>query len=109
IHGFPFNKNMWIGQLENLPPSVRGIAMDVRGHGNTTSGYGFFNMDVFANDLIAFIETLELGKVVVCGVSMGGYIALRALELRPHLFSGIILNDTHSFADTDEGRIKRFA
>src|SRR3546814_15186505 len=55
IHGFPFNKHMWIGQLEALPSDVRGIAMDVRGHGNTTSGHGFFNMDVFAHDLLALI------------------------------------------------------
>ncbi len=109
IHGFPFNKNMWIGQLDALPSTVRGIAMDVRGHGNTTNGHGFFNMDVFAKDLIAFIETLKLERVVLCGISMGGYIALRAFELRPALFSGIVLSDTHSFADTDAAKLKRFA
>jgi len=109
IHGFPFNKNMWIAQLEDLPSTVRGIAVDVRGHGNSTSGHGFFSVDVFAKDLLAFIKILELKNVVICGVSMGGYIALRAHELNPDIFSGIVLNDTHSFADTDEGKIKRFA
>lgn|SRR5690606_32107556 len=109
IHGFPFNKNTWIPQLTDLPPSVQGIAVDVRGHGNTTSGHGFFSIDVFAKDLLAFIKTLDLGKVVLCGVSMGGYIALRAFELDATLFSGLVLSDTHSFADTDEGKIKRFA
>jgi len=109
IHGFPFNKNMWINQLEELPPTVRGIAMDVRGHGNSTTGHGFFSIDMFAKDLLAFIKALDLKNVVVCGVSMGGYIALRAREMNPSAFSGIILSDTHSFADTDEGKIKRFA
>jgi len=109
IHGFPFNKNMWLSQLDDLPPTIRGIAMDIRGHGNTTTGHGFFNVDVFAKDLLAFIQALELKNVVVCGVSMGGYIALRAYQLNPTLFSGIVLNDTHSFSDTDEEKIKRFA
>src|SRR5690606_10040493 len=109
IHGFPFNKNTWIPQLQDLPPSIQGIAVDVRGHGNTTSGHGFFSIDVFANDLLIFIKTLGLEKVVVCGVSMGGYIALRAFEINADLFSGLVLSDTHSFADTDEGKIKRFA
>lgn len=109
IHGFPFNKNMWIPQLEELPSNVRGIAVDVRGHGSTTSGHGFFSVDVFARDLLAFIRTLELKNVVLCGVSMGGYIALRAREINPALFSGLILSDTHSFADTDEGKLHRFA
>ena len=109
IHGFPFNKNMWLNQLEEMPSNVRGIALDVRGHGNSTSGHGFFSIDVFAKDLLAFIKALQLKDVIVCGVSMGGYIALRARELSPLAFAGIILSDTHSFADTDEGKIKRFA
>src|SRR5690606_17330491 len=44
VHGFPFNKNMWIPQLAALPPSTRGIAMDVRGHGNSTTGQGSFGI-----------------------------------------------------------------
>lgn len=109
IHGFPFNKNTWFPQLEDLPERVRGIAYDVRGHGNSTSGHGYFNLDVFAKDLIAFIEWLDVGPVVVCGVSMGGYIALRAHELNSDKFKGLILSDTHSFDDPNEGRIKRFS
>lgn len=109
IHGFPFNKNTWKPQLEDLPDGVSGIAYDVRGHGNTTTGHGYFNLDVFAKDLLAFIDWLNVGSVVVCGVSMGGYIALRAHELQPDKFRGLIFCDTHSFDDSNEGRIKRFA
>lgn len=109
IHGFPFNKNMWMPQLSELPAACTGIAIDVRGHGNSTRGHGFFSIDLFAQDLLAFIEALGVKNVVVCGCSMGGYIALRALELKPNAFSGLILNSTHSFADSDDGKIKRFA
>jgi pimeloyl-ACP methyl ester carboxylesterase len=108
IHGFPFNKNVWLPQFEEIPEGVKVVAMDVRGHGRTTSGHGFFNMDVFADDLIAFIEKMDLGKVVVCGCSMGGYIALRAYEKKPTLFSGLILSDTHSFADDNAIKTNRF-
>lgn len=109
IHGFPFNKNMWIPQLEALPDYIKGIAIDVRGHGHSTSGHGYFNMDVFARDLLAFIEKLDVKAVVLCGISMGGYIALRALELSPSSFIGLILADTNSEADSNETKIKRFA
>lgn len=109
IHGFPFNKNTWLPQLNDLPEGVKGVAYDVRGHGNSTSGHGYFNMDVFAKDLLAFIEYLAVGPVVVCGISMGGYIALHAQMLNPELFKGMVLCDTHSFDDTNEGRMKRFA
>jgi pimeloyl-ACP methyl ester carboxylesterase len=108
IHGFPFNKNMWMPQFEDFLEGIKILAFDVRGHGGTTSGHGFFNMDVFADDLISFIEKLELQRVVLCGCSMGGYIGLRAYEKKPSLFSGLILNDTHSFADDNAAKINRF-
>src|SRR5690606_16019497 len=77
VHGFPFNKNMWIPQLEALPASVRAIAIDVRGHGNSTMGHGFFSIDVFAKDLLVFLRKTGIERAVLCGISMGGYIALR--------------------------------
>lgn len=99
---------MWIGQLEALPDHIKGIAIDVRGHGSSTSGHGYFTIDVFAHDLIQFIIKLNLNHVVLCGISMGGYIALRAHEIGQTPFSGFILVDTHSQADSNEAKIKRF-
>jgi pimeloyl-ACP methyl ester carboxylesterase len=109
IHGFPFGKEMWIGQLGSLPAGVQGIAYDVRGFGSSFPGHGFFSIDLFASDLIAFIRNLGLQEVIVCGLSMGGYIALRAFEKEPGLFSGIILADTNASADTNEAKLNRFA
>ncbi|MFC3197976.1 alpha/beta fold hydrolase [Parapedobacter deserti] len=108
VHGFPFNKNTWIPQLEALPANTTGIAVDVRGHGNSTVGHGFFSVDVFAKDLLVFLRKLGIAKAVLCGVSMGGYIALRAYEIQPDVFSGLILSDTHSLADDNAAKIKRF-
>lgn len=108
IHGFPFDKNMWIAQLEALPENVTGIAVDVRGHGNSTIGHGFFSVDLFAGDLLEFFRKMNIDKAIVCGVSMGGYIALRAHQMKPNKFAGLILSDTNSIADDNEAKIKRF-
>ncbi|MBK1441826.1 alpha/beta fold hydrolase [Parapedobacter sp. ISTM3] len=108
VHGFPFNKNMWIPQLEALPANTGGIAVDVRGHGNSTMGHGFFSVDVFAKDLLVFLRKLGITQTVLCGVSMGGYIALRAYQIQPEIFSGLILSDTHSLADDNTAKLKRF-
>lgn len=108
VHGFPFNKNMWIPQLEALPPSIRGIAMDVRGHGNSTTGHGFFSIDVFAKDLLVFLRKMAIPHAVICGISMGGYIALRAYQIQPELFTGLVLCDTNSVADNNAAKQKRF-
>ncbi|ULT23983.1 alpha/beta hydrolase [Sphingobacterium sp. E70] len=56
IHGFPFNKNTWKQQLLDLDEEYTGIALDVRGHGLSTNGHGFFSVDVFAKDLVEFIR-----------------------------------------------------
>lgn len=108
LHGFPFNKNMWRPQLEALPDHIEAFAVDVRGHGNSTSGHGFFSIDVFAKDLRVFMERLNIDQAVLCGISMGGYIALRAYELFPEKISGLILSDTHSKADSNAAKQKRF-
>ncbi|GHE45041.1 alpha/beta fold hydrolase [Sphingobacterium griseoflavum] len=108
LHGFPFNKNMWRPQLEALPDHIEAIAVDIRGHGNSTSGHGFFSIDVFAKDLRVFMDRLQIEHAVLCGISMGGYIALRAYELFPQKISGLVLADTHSKADSDVAKQKRF-
>ena len=109
IHGFPCKKEMWRQQLESLPKYIQGIAYDIRGFGNSEAGHGFLSIDLLASDLLNFIEELQLKKVILCGLSMGGYIVLRAFERSPQRFSGLILCDTNAFTDKDEARLKRFA
>ena len=108
VHGFPFKKEMWNGQLLALPLECSGIAYDVRGFGLSTTEHYFFSMDLFADDLIGFIQSGQLRNVILCGLSMGGYIALRAFEKQPDLFKGLILCDTNSSADADENKTGRF-
>src|SRR5690606_22058147 len=71
-------------------------------------GHSFFSIDVFAKDMRVLMEKLRIEKAIVCGVSMGGYIALRAHQLFPEKIAGLILVDTHSKADSNEGKQKRF-
>lgn len=107
IHGFPFNKSMWSIQMEALKASHRVIAYDIRGHGNTKSEKIDFSIDLFAEDLINLMDTLKFDKVVLCGLSMGGYIALSAVEKYPQRFDGLVLCDTQCIADTPEAKEKR--
>lgn len=109
IHGFPFNKDIWKQQMSALPKHIQGIAYDVRGHGKSSSGHGYFSIDQFAKDLLDLIKFLKLKEVILCGISMGGYIALRAAEISPEAISGLILCDTNSLADSNEGKLNRFA
>ncbi|EOR93074.1 hydrolase, alpha/beta fold family [Arcticibacter svalbardensis MN12-7] len=109
IHGFPFDLTIWENQLKSLPENVQGIAYDIRGFGGSESGHSYFSIDLFAADLNDLIKILELKNVILCGVSMGGYIALRTLQRASENIVGLILCDTNASADTNEAKLKRFA
>jgi len=109
IHGFPFNSDMWRPQIDLLKDSYRVITYDVRGHGRSDVGDGQYTLEMFVDDLIALLDYLQLEKVVLCGLSMGGYIALRAVERNPERCHALILSDTTSNADSNEAKLRRAA
>ena len=109
IHGFPFNREMWQPQVEFLEKSYRVITYDLRGHGKSTVGDGQYFMEYFVDDFITLLNHLKIASAVICGFSMGGYIALRAIERYPEKFKGLILADTRSEADSNEAKLKRAA
>lgn len=108
IHGFPFNKNMWNEQLDVLSKYCRCIAFDLPGYGNSGTSEEI-SIEYYADLLDEFMHLMQIDSATICGLSMGGYIALRAIVKYPHRFSRLILCDTQCIADTDEGRKKRFA
>ncbi len=108
LHGFPFSHEMWKDQIELVGKEFRAIAYDIRGHGKSYVGEAQFTIEHHVDDLIGLLDYLEIPKVVIVGLSMGGYITLRALERHPDRFRAAVLCDTKSEADTNEGKIKRF-
>ena len=107
IHGFPFNKSMWNKQVEMLIENWRVIAYDIRGFGNSDAGTLDFSIELFVDDLLGLMDTLKIETAMLCGLSMGGYIALNAMEKFPKRFNALILCDTNCFADTHEAKDKR--
>lgn len=107
IHGFPFNKWMWENQVDVFKEHTRVLAYDVRGFGNTNPGTVEYSIDLFGRDLFHFMDALQIKKAVVCGLSMGGYIALNAIEQQPERITSVILADTQCLADSDEAKSKR--
>ena len=109
IHGFPYDYTMWENQIRALQKNYYCVAYDVRGLGESYVGDGQYTMEAFVHDLYSIIDEMGLNKPVICGLSMGGYIALRAVEIDQSKFGGLILCDTRSEADNDEGKLKRAA
>lgn len=109
VHGFPFHHGMWEPQLRALSEVCRTVAYDLRGLGRSEAGDGQYTMERFVDDLFAVMDGLETGPAVGCGLSMGGYVLLRAVEREADRFRALALCDTRSEADSDEGKLKRAA
>jgi len=102
LHGFPFNRTIWKHQLSALS-GWRRIAPDLRGFGESDAPEGGYSMATYADDCAQLLDRLRLGKAVVVGLSMGGYIAFEMLRRHPDRIAGLILCDTKAEPDSAEG------
>ncbi len=107
VHGFPYDHTMWQKQIDFLKDNYYCVAYDVRGLGESEVGDGQYMLEHFVDDLFAIVKEMKLEKPFLCGLSMGGYIALRAVERNQDLFNGLILCDTKAEADLDAAKITR--
>ncbi len=72
-HGWPLNTDAWDEQLLLVASNgYRAIAHDRRGHGRSSQPWDGNDMDTYADDLAALIETLDLQDAVLVGHSTGG-------------------------------------
>jgi non-heme chloroperoxidase len=72
-HGWPLNADAWDDQLLFFgSQGYRVIAHDRRGHGRSSQPWDGNNMDTYADDLAALIESLDLHNAVLVGHSTGG-------------------------------------
>lgn len=109
LHAFPLSRRMWAPQLAALAGRARCIAPDLRGFGES-DGAPPFTIDRFADDAVALLDALGITTpAVVCGLSLGGYIAFALWRRHPARVRAMILADTRATADTAEGRAKRAA
>lgn len=106
IHGWPHDRSLWAAQLSGLQTQARCIAPDLRGFGDSSVAPPF-SIDQYADDLAALMAMLGIERAIVCGLSMGGYVAMSMLRRHRSLVRGLILASTRATADTPEAREKR--
>ena len=108
VHGFPLDHTMWREQLADLSRDHRCIAPDLRGFGQSTVTEGKVTMEQFADDLAALLDGLAITEpVVLCGLSMGGYVAWQFARQHATRLKALILCDTRAVPDSAEAAANR--
>jgi pimeloyl-ACP methyl ester carboxylesterase len=100
---------MWRPQIDALGERWRLIVPDLKGAGESEGpdDDSAYTMDSYADELKGLIDELSIDKVVLAGLSMGGYVAFAFLRKYPGSVSALVLADTRAEADPPEGIEKR--
>ncbi len=106
IHGFPLDRTIWQHPLDSLTGFHR-IAPDLRGMGKSEAPDLGYSMNTYAEDLVGILDGLGISRVVLCGLSLGGYVAFEFLRRFRERVGGLILMDTRAEGDSAEGRKAR--
>ena len=108
LHGFPFNRLMWREQIEFLiGHGYRVIAPDLRGLGENVAQTAVCEpsssadhrpksgppatMEAMARDVAALMDELKINSAVICGLSMGCYVAFELIQTFPSRVQALVL------------------
>lgn len=85
---------IWDGLVLALDGRYRILRYDERGQGLSDSPPAPYTIGDHSNDLLALLDSLEWGPTILCGLSIGGMIAMDACVRRPDAIRGLVLADT---------------
>ncbi|GAA4024003.1 alpha/beta hydrolase [Sphingomonas swuensis] len=100
LHGVGSNRHAWDGQVERFGAERLTLAMDLPGYGDSALLPGA-TRDDFAAAALAFLDALSIERAHVCGLSLGGVLAIAMHAQAPERIASLILADT--FACHPEG------
>jgi 3-oxoadipate enol-lactonase len=109
LHAFPLDARMWEAQLSAFSGVLPVIAPHFPGFGGTESAGEVMTMGAAADHALAELDRAGVDRAVVCGLSLGGYVAFELWRRARHRFAGLVLANTRAEPDTEEGAAGRRA
>jgi 3-oxoadipate enol-lactonase len=108
LHGSPLSREMWVPQVSALQDAYRVITPDLRGFGDSPGFTDTPSLDRMADDIAELLNDLKISeRIVLGGLSMGGYVAFAFVRRHGSRLRGLILADTKAEADDAEGKANR--
>jgi 3-oxoadipate enol-lactonase len=109
VHGHPMDGTMWEPQLVALRDRVAVVAPHMPGFGGTEPAGDVMTMADGARRCVEALDEAGLDRAVVCGISMGGYIALELWRSARDRVTGFVFANTRAGADDEAGKERRRA
>lgn len=107
LHPFPLDSRFWEPLRRLLPVRTAVLAPEFPGMGGAAAGSEAPTIDGAADGVAAAIRTMSGGRAVVCGLSMGGYVALSLAARHHDTVAALVLAGTRAEADDDGARRAR--
>jgi len=102
VHSLGTSLRVWDAVVAPVTGSLRVVRYDIRGHGLTPPTDPSYSVQELARDLERLMDALQIQRATLCGISIGGQIALQAAHTRPEQVEGLILCDTSYRIGTSE-------
>ena len=110
LHGYPLDSRLWDRLVPLLATDHLCIAPDLRGFGRSVEERKSFSIADLAEDCCKLLDGLQIRRsVVVCGLSMGGYVAMQCAARHAARVASFILTNTRANADDALGASNRRA
>ncbi len=108
-HALGLDLNVWGEVLPRLPPGLRLIRYDLRGHGASEVPPGPYRMGGLVRDVEELLDQLGVKRAVFVGLSLGGMVAQGLAVKRPDLIRALVLSNTAAKIGTVESWRARIA
>lgn len=110
LHGNGEDSTYFVNQIDEFSSNYRVIALDTRGHGNSPRGEAPFTIRQFADDLLGFLDRMDIQKANLLGFSDGANIAMCFAAKYPERVLKLVLNggnlDTQGIEEEIQNKIE---
>jgi 3-oxoadipate enol-lactonase len=89
--------SMWQAQAEALQPYFRVLRYDQRGHGGSDAPVGPYAIDELGADLLELMDRSDLETAAICGLSLGGLVAMWVASEAPERVNSLVLACTSAY------------